>query len=335
VDLRHWAWLGSFNGLLRSAHSMPPVKHRFWSTKLAPLRRAVAWLGYLWMRAVVHLPFRVQLAAGKALGRLARLVLVDRRRIAARNLAVCFPELSAADRESLLRRHFEALGASVVEMAMGWFGRESTVRRHIRTEGAEHLSEALAKGRGVILFSAHFTTFEFFWPALAPLCPRLCGMYKTQRNPVMNSIMNRGRGRNFDVLFAKNNVREMLRCLASNAVVWYASDQSYGGKGSALIPFFNEPAMTNTAISRIARASGAAVLPFFCRRLDDDDTYVMSIRAPLPDLPSEDEERDARRLTELLEDFVRTCPEQYWWIHRRFKGRPPPHPDIYRACESG
>jgi KDO2-lipid IV(A) lauroyltransferase len=306
-----------------------PSDRRFWTVNFAWLRYAVGWLGYAWMRTIVHLPFVWQLRLGKWLGRRARVLSGARRRIAERNLQVCFPELSAAQRETLLRRHFEALGASLIEMAMGWFGREQTVRRHVRIEGEQNLRAALEQGRGVILSSAHFTTFEFFWPALAPLCPRLCGMYKSQRNPVMNKIMTQGRERNFDSLFAKDDVREMLRNLARNAVVWYASDQSYGGKGSALIPFFNEPAMTNTAISRIARASGAVVLPCFCRRLADDFTYVMSIGAPLEDLPSEDQARDTRRLTRLLEDHIRTCPEQYWWIHRRFKDRPAPHPDIY------
>jgi KDO2-lipid IV(A) lauroyltransferase len=215
-------------------------------------------------------------------------------------------------------------------MAMGWFGSAEAVRARVRIEGASHLAAAIAKGRGVILFSAHFTTFEFFWAALAPLCPRLCAMYKWQRNPVMNRMMNRGRGRYFDTLFAKDNVREMLRSLRDNAVVWYASDQSYGGKGSVLLPFFGEPAMTNTAIGRIAKASGAVVLPYFCRRLGDGQ-YVMSIGAPLDGLPSGDEAADTRRLTRLLEDYIRLAPEQYWWIHQRFKGRPAPLPDLYAA----
>jgi KDO2-lipid IV(A) lauroyltransferase len=158
-------------------------------------------------------------------------------------------------------------------------------------------------------------------------------MYKWQRNPVMNRVMNRGRGRYFDALFAKDNVREMLRKLRANAVVWYASDQSYGGKGSVLIPFFDEPAMTNTAIGRIARASGAAVLPYFCRRLENE-RYEISIQAPLAGVPSGDEVADTRALTTLLEDYIRRCPEQYWWIHQRFKGRPAPLPDLYAAPSS-
>jgi KDO2-lipid IV(A) lauroyltransferase len=247
---------------------------------------------------------------------------------------VCFPELTAGERARLLRRHFQALGASVVEMAMAWFGPPEEVRKRIRTEGAEHLRAALDRGQGVILFTAHFTTIEFFPPVLRELVPTpLCAMYKAQRNPFMTKVMNEGRGRNFDVLFAKDNVREMLRNLRRNGVVWYASDQSYDGKGTALLPFFNEPAMTNTAISRIAKASGAAVLPYLCRRLPDDSGYEMIFRAPLPDLPSENEDIDTRRLTRVIEDYIRICPEQYWWIHRRFKGRPAPHPDIYGAAQ--
>jgi KDO2-lipid IV(A) lauroyltransferase len=304
------------------------TRDRFWTTKLAWLRYAIAWLGYVWMRALVLLPFSWQLAMGRALGHAAYVLLPARRHVAARNLAVCFPELAADAQERLVAEHFAALGMSLVEMSMGWFGSPDAVRRRIRVEGAEHLAAALAQGRGVILFSAHFTTFEFFWAALAPLCTRLCAMYKWQRNPVMNDTMNRGRGRYFHTLFAKDNVREMLRSLRDNAVVWYASDQSYGGKGSALLPFFSEPAMTNTAIGRIAKASGAVVLPYFCRRLDSDH-YVMSIGAPVEGLPSGDDAADTSRLTRLLEDYIRLCPEQYWWIHQRFKGRPATLPDLY------
>jgi KDO2-lipid IV(A) lauroyltransferase len=304
------------------------ARDAFWKSKFAMLRYAVVWLGYAWMRLVVRLPFGAQGALGRALGRGAFALLPARRRIASRNLEACLPHLPAAERERILARHFEALGLSLVEMAMGWFGDPEAVRNRVRIDGAEHLAAALAKNRGVILFSAHFTTFEFYWPALKPLCPKLCGMYKDQRNPVMNRIMNEGRGRYFDVLFAKDNVREMLRCLRANAVVWYASDQSYGGKGSVLLPFFGVPAMTNTAIGRIARMSGAAVLPYFFRRIDDDH-YVANIGAPLEGIPSGDEVADMGRLTRLLEDYIRLCPEQYWWIHQRFKGRPAPLPDLY------
>jgi KDO2-lipid IV(A) lauroyltransferase len=305
----------------------------FWTLKFAWPRYAAGWIGYAFLRTIVLFPFTWQLKLGKRLGRVARFCFPGRRRIAAANLRVCFPELTPGERDDLLRRHFEAIGASVVETAMGWFGPEQAVRERVRIEGEQHLRAALGRGRGVILFSAHFTTFEFFWPALAPLCPRLSAMYKSARNPVMNKMMTRGRGRSFtDGLFAKNHIRDLLKSLARNAVVWYAADQSFASKGSALLPFFNEPAMTNTAIGRIARASGSVVLPCFCRRLDDS-SYLMNIGAPLLNLPSDDPERDTLRLVRVLEDYIRLCPEQYWWIHRRFKWRPAPYPDIYRAVD--
>jgi Kdo2-lipid IVA lauroyltransferase/acyltransferase len=305
----------------------------FWTTKFAPLRYAVAWLGYAWMRLVVLLPFRAQMAIGRALGRLAYSLLRDRRRIAARNIDTCLRDLPAEERARILAQHFESLGLSLVEMAMGWFGRLDAVRQRIDIEGAEHLEAALAKGRGVILFSAHFTAFEFFWPALRALCPKLAGMYKSQRNPVMNRAMQRGRGRSYDVQISKDNVREMLRTLRENSVFWYASDQSYGGKGSVLLPFFGEPAMTNTAIGRIAKTSGAAVLPYCCRRLANG-RYAMTIGAPLDGVPSGDQVADTRALMGKLEEYIRLSPEQYWWIHQRFKGRPAPLPDLYAAPSS-
>jgi len=304
----------------------------FWSAKFAAARYVVALLGYAWMRLVVLLPFRFQLACGGALGRVLGLV-PSRRRIAARNIAVCLPELSAEAREEILERHFVALGYSLMEMGMGWFGRPERIRERVTIEGAEHLTNALAKGRGVILFAAHFTTIEFFWPALRQLCPKLCGMYKWQRNPVMNKMMTRGRGRCFDVMISKDNVREMMRCLRDNGVVWYAADQSYGGKSSVLLPFFGEPAMTNTAIGRIAKASGTTVLPYGCRRVDPEH-YVMTIGAPLDGLPSGDEVADTGRLVQAIETYIRACPEQYWWIHQRFKGRPAPLPNLYAKSAS-
>jgi KDO2-lipid IV(A) lauroyltransferase len=302
--------------------------------RLAWPRRAVVFLAHLIMRGVIRLPFDLQLRIGKRAGAVAWRLFPERRLVAARNVGLCFPELSSAERDALVKRHFEALGASVVETAMAWFGDLDTILRRVRIEGGEHIAAALARGKGAILYSAHFTSMEFCFPALRPLCPRLTGVYKTQKNPTMTRIMNAGRIRNVDELISKDNARAIFRNLRRNAVVWYASDQSYERKGAELIPFFDQPAMTNTAIARIVKSTGAAVLPYFLRRLPDDSGYVVDIGAPLEDFPSGDTSADLRRLNRLLEDYIRLCPEQYWWVHKRFKGRPPPYPNVYEAASA-
>jgi KDO2-lipid IV(A) lauroyltransferase len=306
-----------------------PSDRTFWSSPLAPLRYAVVGAMQLLMRVLVRFPMGWQLKLCEGFGLLARLLTAKRRWVVATNLRLCFPQLDAAARNKLARAHFCALGASFAEMAMGWYGPIHRIRPLIEIRGAEHLQDALAKGRGVILYTGHFTSFEIFFPVLAALCPRLCGMYKEQRNPLMNQVMTAGRHRSVDLMFSNENVRGMLRELASNSVFWYASDQSYLAKGAALIPFFGEPAMTNTAISRIARISGAVLLPHLFQRLPGKEGYRLTIEPPIDAFPSNDPIADTLRLNELLEKLIRRCPEQYWWVHQRFKGRPPPLPDVY------
>lgn len=307
-----------------------PSPATFWQSRFALLRYCIIWLAFAWMRVVVLLPLSWQLWLGSVAGRVCRWLVPGRRAVVGQNLRACFPELTGSERRRLIGEHFAALGMSIVEMAMAWYGNIGTLERHVEIEGIEHLNAALEGGNGVILFSAHFTTFEIYFPVLRQHCPRISGMYKVQRNPVMNDMMNVGRGRNLDYLFPKDNVREMLRELKRNAVVWYASDQKYAGKSSALIPFFGVPAMTNVAISRIAAKSNAVVLPYFCRRIPDEEPkYVATIGAPLEQFPSDNPVQDIKRFVTLLEDYIRKCPEQYWWIHQRFKGRPDSLPDIY------
>ena len=292
---------------------------RYWST----------WLFYTWMRASVFLPLRVQILIGKKVGGFLSLLVPEKRRITARNLEVCFPELSPAKRKGLRNKHFESMGAAIPEMAMGWFGSERAVRNAVRVEGEEYLAQALNRGKGVLLFCGHFTPLEFIYPALRPLCPRLTGMYRPMRNKMMDELMCRGRARSFDEFFSKYSARALVKSLAENSVVVYLTDQCYTGKYSALVPFFGEPAMTSTATSRILKMSDATLLRLFYRRLEDDTGYVAQISPPLDNFPTDDAVKDTARLMREIENYIRTCPEQYAWMHKRFKGRPETYPDIY------
>ena len=294
------------------------------------------WLGLGLFRLLILLPYPAQLALGRGLGRLGAMIMPRRRAIAATNLQICFPELGPAERRALLMRHFESLGISFFELGLGWWASDGRVRRLMRIEGLAHLRQAVASGRGAILLSGHFAAIELMGRALKLEFPAIAAMYRPHRNPLVDEMFRRGRARSVVELIAKDGLRQLLRCLAGGITVWYAADQSYRRKWSVLVPFLGEPAMTNAALSHIARISQSAVVPFFPRRLDDGSGYVLTIHPPLQGFPSGDLEADARRVNALLEQQIRLAPEQYYWVHRRFKGRPEGYPDPYaQAATAG
>lgn len=297
---------------------------RFWPT----------WLGLGIFRLLVLLPYRAQIALGRLLGRLAVRLAHGRRSIVQTNLRLCFPQLSAAEREQILRRHFESLGMSFFELGLGWWASDRRVGRLVRIEGLQHLRQATSAGRGAILLSGHFAAMELMGRALRLEFPEIAAMYRSHRNPLVDEVFRRGRARAVVDLISKDSLRRLLRCLDDGLSVWYAADQSYRRKWSVLVPFLGEPAMTNAALSHIARLSQAAVLPFFPRRLDDGSGYVLTIHPPLQEFPSGSLEADARRVNQLLEEQIRLAPEQYYWVHRRFKGRPAGYPDPYAQTAS-
>jgi KDO2-lipid IV(A) lauroyltransferase len=297
---------------------------RFWSPRYWP-----TWMLLAAMHAVARLPFAWQLAIGKRLGRVLARLKRREYRTAERNLTVCFPELTADERAALLRRHFEAAGMSFLEMAIGWFWPIERLLGLVEINGREHLEEALARGRGVLLVGAHFTTLEVGVAVLESLAPRCSCMYRPQRNAMMDVMIRRGRSRFAQQQIPRDNVRTLLRNLRDNFAVVYLPDQTYLGKQSELLPFFGEPAVTNVAASKLAKISGATVLTYFFRRLADGTGYVVDIGPPLVDFPTDDPAADTRRLVALLESYIRLAPEQYLWLYKKFKGRPAPFPDLY------
>ncbi len=153
-------------------------------------------------------------------------------------------------------------------------------------------------------------------------------MYRPNENPVLEHQIRGNREARFGEPIKRDDIRGVIRALRCGEGVWYASDQNYGHQHSVFAPFFGIPAATNTATSRIARSTGAAVVPFFTLRLPDG-RYLQIIEPALTDFPSDDPARDAERINHLIEDWVRQAPEQYFWMHRRFKDRPGYEPRFY------
>ncbi len=307
----------------------PPEQHvsllSFWQPRHWPL-----WLGAGLLRLLVALPFRAQLALGAGVGRLLYVLLPTRRRIAATNLRLCFPDLDERDRNRLLRRHFASLGIGFFELGMAWWASDRRVRRLVRFDGLENLTDALLRGRGALVISGHFSGGELTGRALRLIVPAIGGLYRPNRNPLLDEFLRRARSRALQAVIPKDRMRGLLRALKQGLAVWYAPDQSYRRRYSVLVPFFGEPAMTNGALTHIARLSGSPVVPYFPRRMPDGSGYRVSILPALESFPSGDVAADARRVMALFEARIRQAPEQYYWIHRRFKGRPEGFPDPYR-----
>ncbi len=291
---------------------------RFWPT----------WLlfGSMWL--ITRLPFSWQMAIGGLIGRLAHRLARRRRHIAEVNLGLCFPHLRDKQASDLVREHFLSVGQGLVETALCWWGRTSQLQGKRILLGREHLQAALEQGNGVILLSAHFTTLELGGRLLALDVP-FHVVYRQHKNPLFETVMRRARERRFEQAIPRHNTRALLASLKANMPVWYAPDQNHGGSQSVFVPFFGVPAATLATTSRLARASGAPVVPFFQMRLPAAEGYLLMLCPALEDFPSHELEGDASRLNGLLEDVIREMPEQYLWVHRRFKTRPEGEPYPY------
>ena len=304
------------------------------SREITPLYRFLGprywpvWLGLGVLRLVILFPYPAQMATGRLMGRLSMRLTPRRRRIAARNLELCFPEMSGRERETLLRDHFDALGMALVETALCWWASDAAIRSLVSVEGREHLDRALEGGKGVIMLTGHFTPLDLGGRFVTMLAA-VTAVYRPHGNGLFDEIVKRGRERSAYEAIPKQDVRGVVRALRGNRAVWFAPDQAHRRRHSVNVPFFSIPAPTNTATSTFARISGAPVVPFFPVRLPDNRGYRLIVMPPLADFPSDDPETDAARINALLEEQIRHNPEQYLWVHRRFKPTGADAPDHY------
>lgn len=287
---------------------------RFWPSWLL--------MGLGWLLA--RLPYRFQMALGRGLGNIAYRVIGERRRIAEINLRLCFPELGEQARRQLLRAHFRSVGMGAMETALCWWGKRERIAPLADFEGIEHLEAAAERGHGIILLSAHFTALELgvrmAHQRLADLGYITTAMYKAPHDPVVDHVMRTRRELHIGGSSIRDDdVKGLLRALRRKDAVWYAADQKPPKRLGVVVDFFGQPARTHIALSRLARVSKASVVPFFTVRKTDGTGYRLIVKPAITNNLGVGESEDALRINAMIESVVREAPEQYFWLHQRFK----------------
>jgi len=286
------------------------------------------WLAFGVLRLMSMLPMRWTQAIGSSLGMLVYRVVPSRRRVARINIRQAYPDYSDEQVRDLNIASFRSLGISVFEFAQSWWRDRDYMRSICDVEGRQHLDEALAKGKGVILLTGHFTTLEI-GAMLIGLYTTLNGVYKKAHNPMFNAFMAHYRSTYGEELIENKNVRAIIRGLRRGRATWFAPDQDFADQDIVFTPFLGGIASTLTATARMAEMTGAAVVPFYPLRLEKGRGYRLVILPALENFPSDDINNDSARVNKAIEDMVYANPEQYGWVHKRFKHRPPGTPPIY------
>ncbi|MBI1942168.1 MAG: lipid A biosynthesis acyltransferase [Betaproteobacteria bacterium] len=282
---------------------------------------ALMWLGHF-------LPLGILAALGNAVGAAAFWLIPERRRVTRVNLEKCFPAKSVAERERLARAHFRAFCRSFVERGLLWWASRERIERTIRVEGLEHL-RAL-RGAPAILFAPHFVGMD---AGFTRLCCELnmVGMYSQQKDRLLSALLWRGRNRFGEqrAVSRQAGVRALIAGMREGRPLYYLPDQDYGARDALFVPFFGLQAATVPGLARLARITGARILPCLTRILPGGAGYRVTIEPPWQDFPTGDLHADTRRMNAYIEHKVQEMPEQYLWMHKRFKTRPPGEARLY------
>ncbi|WP_291991923.1 lipid A biosynthesis acyltransferase [Candidatus Accumulibacter sp. ACC003] len=284
------------------------------------LRRLL--VAFLWL--LHFLPLSVLAWLGQGLGRTLFALAGRRRHIVLVNLRLCFPELDDAQRRRLAKEHFKVLGRSMLERSLLWWASPQRLSPLLQVNGEERLRALVDAGRPVLMLTPHFLGLDAGGAAIAMRFD-CASIYAVQSDPVFDALLLGGRQRFGDqlLLSRQESVRASVRAMKAGRPLYYLPDMDFGGKDSIFVPFFGVQAATIPGLSRLARLAGATVVPCVTRILPAGQGYAVEVGEPWANFPSDDVEADTRRMNAWIEAAVRTMPEQYYWVHRRFKTRPP------------
>lgn len=277
-------------------------------------------------------PTSTRLRIGAAITWVTRTFAKSRVRIVRRNIELCFPEVSAEQREQWVQDHLRALAQSFVDRGVLWFGSREAIDDMVHLTGFEHIKALQDAGTPIILLAPHFVGLDAAATALTLEIKVSATMYTPQSDPVIDGIVKRGRARFHDtrLVSRKEGVRGLIRYLREGVPIYYLPDMDFGREGAIFVPFFGIQAATLPTTAQIARKWAAAVVPVLEKWDPATGRYYARVCPPLPDFPGEDSlEAATLRQNQLLETWVRENPTQYYWVHRRFKTRPPGEPKLY------
>ena len=287
-----------------------------------------ALLCLLWL---VHLlPLPAQAMCGRGLGVVGWYLVPGRRKVALRNLQLCFPELDDARRETLAREHFRWLGRSLLERGLLWYASPARLKKLIHVEGDVHLAERSDKP--VMWLAPHFMGLDVAGASVLLFQKRKgISIYQQQSDPVMDAALRRGRLRlgNAEIFSRDDAGKALVRAIRRGDGFFNLPDMDFGTRDAAFVPFFGVPAVTLLAPSRLAKALGMIVQPVVAEILPGGQGYRVRYEEPWADFPSDDAVADAARMNRWIESEIRRNPAQYLWVHRRFKTRPPGEASLY------
>lgn len=276
-------------------------------------------LGLSWLLHWLPLPILARL--GHGLGSLLYFIGRSRRRVALKNLSLCFPQLSVGEQRKIARRHFQSFAQVVLEQCLLWWATNKRILDAIHINGIEHWKAV--ENRPVIWLAPHFAGLDWAGLRLSAEGP-IASVYSMQKNPLLNRMLLKGRNRfNHAVLFSRQDgLRGVIKALRQGISFYYLPDLDFGRRDTIFVPFFGVPAATVTGLSRIAKLADAVVLPVIPRQLPNGRGYHVTIYPAWENFPTDDIEADTRRMNEFIEARIREMPEQYLWTHKRFKTRP-------------
>lgn len=291
------------------------------------MKNAPAYIGVAILWLLHWLPLPMLRALGRGIGRLLYALGRERRKVALINLRLCFPEKTEAEREAIAREHFNTFACAALDRTLCWWASKERLERLIRIKGVEYLTDP--EGRPVVLLSPHFVGLDAGATRTSMLVPG-CSVYSKQKSPVVDKLLYRGRRRFSEVVLLSRHdgLRRIIKAMKDGYRFYYLPDMDFGPKESIFVPFFGVQAATVPALSRIVRMTGARVVACITRQTDDG--YEVEVMPPWEGFPGESIEADTARMNRFIEEQVLRMPAQYFWLHKRFKTRPPGEERFYK-----